>query len=126
MTHAFAKLPVRRALAILLLAGVGGFAGASLWIARAGAEGVPAAPALYYSGTLIESGAPANGVRGVTVALWTAQDGGNKVCSAHDDAVAVVGGRFRLALGDDCVAQVHAQPNLFVEVTFTTATGPTT
>jgi hypothetical protein len=100
----------------LALAGAAGLGSllAAAWMNRAGAGGIPTAPTLHYSGTLTDAGVPVNGVRPVNLSLWTAEVGGIKVCEKVEE-VTVSAGRFRVALGDDCLAGVRANPNLWVE-----------
>ncbi|HEY0715467.1 MAG TPA: hypothetical protein VGF45_22490, partial [Polyangia bacterium] len=69
----------------------------------ASAMGIPAAPTLHYSGQLSENGAPFRGPKPITVALWTAETAGTKVCE-KTETTNVQAGRFRIALGDDCLA----------------------
>lgn len=100
------------------LAALGFMAGlaAATLIRRAGAEGIPTPPALFYSGTLLEKGAPVDGARSITIAVFNDQSAGAMVCQ-HTDTVGVVAGRFRLPLPDACVTGIHATANLFIEAT---------
>jgi hypothetical protein len=105
----------KRTMVAVGLAAVGGFATAALWMSHAGAQGIPTAPTLHYSGTVLDNGTPASGVKNITVQLWTAADAGTMVCERPRSTVAVVAGRFRVELPDTCLAAVRAQPNLWVQ-----------
>lgn len=98
-------------------AAAGGFAAAALFLGRAGAEGIPSAPALYYAGTLIENGAPVTGVKSIGLALFTTESGGSPVCRKVESTVAVQAGKFRIPLSDECLNAVRGNPNLWAETT---------
>ena len=86
------------------------------WSRRAAAEGVPATDPLWFSGTLTDGGAPVDGVRDVTIRMFDAGSGGAEVCTTVAAGAPVTAGRFRIALGADCVTAVHAAPELWVQV----------
>ncbi len=112
----FARSPARRGLVavagfVLVLGVVLGY-----WSGRAAAEGVPAVDPLWFSGTLTDGGAPVDGARDVTIRMFDADAGGAEVCTTVAAGTAVTAGRFRIALGAACVAAVHANPELWVQV----------
>jgi hypothetical protein len=115
-----------RMFAGLVLAAATGFATAAVWMKRAGADGIPTAPTLHYSGTVLDGGAPFSGVKTIGVTLWTAPDGGTMVCERPRASVPVAAGRFRVELPDTCLAAVRMQPNLWVQATVDAATFPRT
>jgi microcystin-dependent protein len=108
-----AKDLLGRWLIAAVAAGAGAAAGA-LFIGPAGAEGIPSAPTLQYSGTLIDNGQPVTGTRTVTLTIWDAASGGTPVCSTTE-TMSVIGGRFQIVLPDDCLRQVRGNPNLWIE-----------
>jgi hypothetical protein len=96
-------------------------AGASLVyvIGRARAAGVPSTPpVMTYSGTLTDaSGTPLTGTKNVQVQLWAQASGGSTpVCLTPSTAQALVGGSFQIPLPDTCTAAVHANAELWAEV----------
>jgi hypothetical protein len=85
---------------------------------RAGAEGIPAAEPLFFSGELVENGTPVDGTRPVVLQLWssaTATDAASKRCETTAPSAAIVKGSFRVALDATCVAQVRSTPDLWIE-----------
>jgi microcystin-dependent protein len=112
-----------KALVVPLAAAVG-FAAAAIWVKRAGADGIPAAPTLYYSGILADKGQLLGGPNTITVSLWTAESGGQPVCQGPTESVVLDAGRFRVSLPDACVEQVRGNPNLWVQTSV--GTPPTT
>jgi hypothetical protein len=108
------------------LAAAGGFATAAVWMKRAGADGIATAPTLHYSGTVLDAGAPFNGVKTIGVSVWTAPDGGTMVCERPPAAVPIASGRFRVELPETCVTAVRMQPNLWVQATVEATTFPRT
>jgi hypothetical protein len=84
----------------------------------AGAEGIPATEPLYYSGELLENGAPVDDARPVVLTLWShasATDGASKKCETSAPSAAIVKGSFRVALAAACAAQIRSTPDLWIE-----------
>lgn len=106
----------------LIVGCVSAFAvGASLIyvIGRARAAGVPAtAPVMSYSGTLTDAnGAPLTGSKTIQIQLWAVPSGGTTpVCATTSAALTLLAGSFQIALPDTCVAAVHANAELWAEV----------
>ena len=89
------------------------------WEGRGRASGIPTSDALFYAGTLQESGVEVTGTRAFTLRLWdslTATTNTNKKCETTASATEVTRGRFRIALDASCVSAVRANPDLFIEV----------
>jgi hypothetical protein len=107
--------PGRTVIATLLAAAAVFAAAAAVLMKRAEAEGIPSAPALHYSGTLVENGVPVSAVKNMGVSLWTAESAGSMVCERMRAPVEVQAGRFRIAL-DACLTGVRANQNLWVQV----------
>jgi hypothetical protein len=98
-------------------------AGAYLW-GRANAAGVPATQPLFYAGTLTDtSGAAASGSHAFIVKLYPDMTTTNAACT-FATAATVTNGRFRLQLDDTCTAAVHANPDLYLELTVDTQPFP--
>jgi hypothetical protein len=96
-------------------AGLGALA-SLLWIASVDADGIPAAGALSYVGTLEEAdGTPLSGSKEVRVALFDAVSGGAVQCTTTQ-TVALTEGRFQIVLPDACTAAARGRPDLWVEV----------
>ena len=96
---------------------VGAAVGAA--VQRASAEGVPVTTPLFYSGTLVDNGAPVNGPRALTIYLWsspTDTTSASNKCSTVLTAVMISNGKFRVPLDASCTAAVHGFPELWVEV----------
>jgi formylglycine-generating enzyme required for sulfatase activity len=100
------------AAALLLAVGVG----VTYWSRQAAAEGVPTSEPLWFSGTLADGGAPVDGARDVTIRMFDADTGGAEVCATEALGARVAAGRFRIALAAGCVAAVHANAELWVQV----------
>ena len=101
--------------------GAGALAAAFLLgVEHARAAGVPTQDPLYYTGYLEDTGTPLNGPHLIQVNLWTdrtSTDTANRVCTTVPvGSTQVTDGRFRLPLDPGCVASVHANPDLYVEV----------
>jgi hypothetical protein len=101
-----------------LCAAAGGFA--AMYVAgRARAAGVPTIPpAMTYSGTLTQAdGTPLTGSKNIGVEIWDQPTGGTTpVCLAPSSMQTLVAGSFQVALPDTCAAAVHANPDLWIEV----------
>jgi hypothetical protein len=98
-------------LALMVTFGLGYYA------SRARAAGIPQAAALVYSGTLTDgTGAPLTGSKNVLLQVYGAASGGAALCQSMPTTVNLVGGTFRVPLGDDCAAVVHSNPDLFIDV----------
>lgn len=74
------------------------------------AIGIPAAPSMYYRGTLDEGGAPVTGSRMFTLRLWSAATGGAELCTTGNVSVAVTSGAFELPLPTACTDAIRNQP----------------
>lgn len=103
-----------------MLAGVLVAAGVLGYAVRGALATVPATGALVYSGVLLDAaGSPVNsGTQDVGVTLFAAASGGTSVCAPATQTVNFAGkaGTFRIALGDDCVPAIKANPGLFVQI----------
>jgi hypothetical protein len=100
------------ALAFLVVSGAIGYR-----IARAG--GVPTTTPLFYSGTLEESGQPADGARDITLRLWSdpnSTDGAFLMCTTIANQTQVAGGKFRIPLDATCTQPFHDNVDLWLEV----------
>jgi microcystin-dependent protein len=83
-------------------------------IGRARANGMPQSGALTYSGTLLNYGAPDNGVHAITLQLWA---GSAVACTTTpENDTQLVNGHFSIPLDEACVAVVHQNSNVQVEV----------
>jgi len=97
---------------------------AAYFFGRAHAAGVPSTQPLFYAGTLTDmSGAPASGSHGFIVKLYTDATTTSAACT-FASAATVTSGRFRLQLDDTCTAAVHANPDLWLELTVDTQPFP--
>jgi hypothetical protein len=104
-----------RALLLLAVLVVGGFAGFGLRTVLA--SGIPDMNPLYYSGTLTESGSLVNGQRAITINLWSdGMTGTTPICQTVVSAAQVTNGRFRIALADACKTALNQNKNAWVEV----------
>jgi hypothetical protein len=98
-------------------------------IGRARAAGVPAtAPVMSYSGTLTDAnGTPLTGTKNIQVLLWAVPSGGSAaVCQTTSTPQTLLAGNFQIALPDTCVAAVHANAELWAEVSVDGAALPRT
>ena len=87
------------------------------YASRARAAGIPQVAALVYSGTLTDGrGAPLSGSKSVQLQIYGAATGGGALCQSLAATVTLVGGTFRVPLGDDCVPVVQDNPDLFIDV----------
>ena len=86
------------------------------YVGVARADGIPTGDALFYSGTLEDNGVPVEGTRAVDIELFDSASGGASQCTTSVDPVTFTGGAFRVPLSSTCVAAVHANPNLYTEV----------
>jgi hypothetical protein len=105
---------------VLSIIGVGALAAVSYLAGRARAGGIPQAGAMTYAGVLqTAAGVPVAGSHTVNVTLWTSLTAGTMACADTGAKVLVLpaDGTFEFPLGDDCTAAVHANQDLFVEVT---------
>jgi hypothetical protein len=74
---------------------------------------------LYYSGTIVENGAPVNGTRVIIVNLWgdaQSAEMAQRKCQTVTPAVMVKNGRFRVPLEAPCLAAFRENTDLWVEV----------
>jgi hypothetical protein len=88
-------------------------------VGRARAAGVPTMPpVMTYSGTLTDpSGTALTGSKNIQIAFWDQATGGaTPLCVTPSTMQMLVGGSFQIALPDTCVAAVHANPDVWVEV----------
>jgi len=91
--------------------------GLGYYASRARAAGIPQIAALVYSGTLTDgTGRPLTGSRSVQLQIYAAATGGGALCQSTATTVSLVSGTFRVPLGHDCVAVVHANPDLYIDV----------
>ena len=97
----------------LLTSALGIFGGYRL---RVLAEGAPTQGTLFYSGTLEQDGAAANGEYTVTLALYDAATGGEALCEVEGDAD-VESGRFRID-ASGCADAVREEPDVWAGVSF--------
>lgn len=83
----------------------------------AGAAGIPKTDPLHYGGLLTDGdGKPMTGDPSIEIKLWNAESGGKTQCSTGPKKTTLVQGRFRIALDEQCVAAIKAEPDLWVEV----------
>jgi hypothetical protein len=91
--------------------------GVGYYASRARAAGIPQMASLVYSGTLTDGkGAPLSGSKTVQLQIYGAATGGGALCQSLPATVTLVSGTFRVPLGNDCMAVVHANPDLFIDV----------
>lgn len=85
---------------------------------RAYADGIPDDEALTYTGALTDdSGEPLTGDHDIEVVFWDAESDGNSLCTSGEDTVTLApGGRFSMALPNECTDAVSAEPDTWVEV----------
>ena len=94
--------------------------GLAAWAAHA--DGIPAEPAMYYSGTLEEDGFPVDGMRDIRLVLWddpTSTAVGNRLCRATPPGDTMVEeGRFRIPLEDTgaCTQAIRDHSEVWIEV----------
>jgi hypothetical protein len=107
-----------RAKRVLLTGGVALAASLGTFLAvQAQAAGIPAATALTYTGYLeTPDGTPLATEVSVGVSVWNAVTAGKKLCSADEEKLTPVAGRFQVTLPDDCTLAVAANPELWLEV----------
>jgi len=86
----------------------------------ASAQGIPTTTPLFYSGRLEQNGSPLTGDHVIEVDLWTDPTStatGARACATLPvGSTAVSAGRFRVALDSTCLAAVHANPDLWAQV----------
>jgi hypothetical protein len=98
--------------------------GGAYFLGRARAAGVPAQSPMFYSGYLTDvSGKPASGTHGFVVKLYTDMTTTSPACT-FTAAAAIDNGRFHLQLDDSCTAAVHANPDLYLELSVDTQPFP--
>lgn len=107
---------------MLLLGTLVGACVVAWWLGPVQADGIPTEDTLQYSGYLEEGGAPVNGTREIRVTFWDEAD--VEACTTGTESVAVLEGRFRIPLPDECVTAVRVNANLRVQVTVGTSTFP--
>ena len=91
--------------------------GLGYYASRARAAGIPQVASLVYSGTLTDgTGAPLTGSKSVQLQIYGSATGGAPLCQSTPATLSLVGGTFRLPLGDDCMAVIHSTPDLFIDV----------
>ena len=91
--------------------------GLGYYASRARAAGIPQVASMVYSGTLTDGkGAPLTGLKNIQLQIYGAATGGGALCQSLPATVTLVAGTFRVPLGDDCIAVVHANPDLFIDV----------
>ncbi len=86
------------------------------FVGVARADGIPTGDVLFYSGTLEDDGVPVDGTRTVIIELYGSASGGAAQCTTSSDTVAFTAGAFRVPLSGTCLAAVHANRNLYAEV----------
>jgi len=82
------------------------------------ADGIPGDEALTYTGALTDdAGQALEGDHDVEVAFWDAATDGNSLCTSGESTVTLgPGGRFSVALPNECTDAVGAEPDTWVEV----------
>jgi hypothetical protein len=83
------------------------------------AAGVPTMNPLYYAGFLQDGAGPVNGAKNLELVFWdseTSTSSANRKCTTTASATMVTSGRFRVPLDPTCVTDVHASPDLWIEV----------
>jgi hypothetical protein len=85
---------------------------------RARAANIPTTEPMVYSGALTDTaGAPLSGTRTIQLALWDqAALGASQCATAPANVTLRAGGAFQLSLPDACIAVVHDQADLWLEV----------
>jgi microcystin-dependent protein len=97
--------------AVVALAVAGGY-----HLRGARASGIPSTNTLSYSGTLLNNGQPDNMSHFILLKLWVKGDA-NAACSTIPAGnTPVTNGRFTLPLDSSCVAVIHKNPDVQVEV----------
>lgn len=97
--------------AVVALAVAGGY-----HLRGARASGIPSTNTLSYSGTLLNNGQPDNMSHFILIKLWVKGDA-NAACSTIPAGnTSVTNGRFTLALDSSCVAVIHKNPDVEVEI----------
>ena len=87
------------------------------------ADGAPAGPALFYSGTLERDGALASGSYEIALSLYSAAEGGEQLCKV-EAVTEVDNGRFRIE-ATACESALRANASAWAEVAFTGDDGET-
>ena len=85
------------------------------------AAGIPITDVLFYSGVIDNDGALVDDpLFPIAISLWDLPAGGsvavNRRCDTGNVTTAVVNGRFRITLPDDCAIAVQDNPELYAEV----------
>jgi hypothetical protein len=102
-----------------------GIALASYVVGRA--AGVPQTTPLFYSGLLEDQNGPINGAKSIAIRMFDAPAAGTQVCNPSPSGpTQVTVGRFRVPLDATCVAAMHANPELWIEVSVDSQTLPRT
>jgi formylglycine-generating enzyme required for sulfatase activity len=73
------------------------------------AIGIPAAPTMYYRGTLEEGGVAITGSRMFTLRLMSAAAAGTELCTTGDVAITVTNGAFEIPLPAACTDAIRNQ-----------------
>lgn len=95
------------------------------FVGLAHAEGVPSQDPLTYFGLLEQNGAAFDGVKAMTLRLWSAASNSNQLCSTSPaGGVQVQKGRFKIILDKSCVDAVRANPEAWTELQVDTETMP--
>jgi hypothetical protein len=103
---------------------VGALVVGAYFLGRARAAGVPAQNPMFYAGYLTDtSGQPASGTHGFIVKLYADMTTTSPACT-FAAASAVTNGRFRLQLDNSCADAVHANPDLYLELSVDTQAFP--
>jgi hypothetical protein len=90
--------------------------GASYFIGRARAGGVPTT-AMTFGGVLNDAtGTPLTGTKNIQVNFWDMPSGGTMLCATTSTAIALSAGSFRVTLPDACTTAVHMHPDVYSEV----------
>ncbi len=105
------------------------FAAGGYLAGTARATGIPTTGTLTYSGLLEDQGQRVNSAAfPIGLSLWDDQVSTDAAmhrrCELPSAPTAVTNGRFRLVLPDDCVAAVHANPDLYVDLSLQGASLP--
>ena len=102
--------------AVLLVLAIG--IPTSYFAGRARAADIPAATPLTYSGFLTDAaGTPMTGSVPIQLGVFSAATGGTPLCVTPSTAQTLTAGAFQVTLPDTCTPVVHANADLWVEIT---------
>lgn len=84
---------------------------------RARGAGIPTSSTMTFTGTLTDgTGAPLSGRRYLEGHLWNQPADGASLCTFGQQAVDLVAGAFRLTMTPDCVSAIHANADVWAEI----------